>query len=35
MHLAYSCLKHFIDSDDEDARISGAGGRGSLQVRIK
>jgi hypothetical protein len=35
VHLAYSCLKHFLGSDDEDSRRSGAGGRGSLQVRIK
>lgn len=35
VHLAYSCVKHFIGSDDEDARRSGAGGRGSLQVRVK
>jgi hypothetical protein len=33
--LVYSCLKHFIGSDDEDARRSGAGERGSLQVRLK
>jgi hypothetical protein len=35
VHLVYSCLKHFIGSDDEDTRRSGAGGRGSLQVRLK
>jgi hypothetical protein len=35
VHLVYSFLKHFIGSDDEDARRSGAGGRGSLQVRLK
>jgi hypothetical protein len=35
VHLIYSSLKHFIGSDDDDARRSGAGGRGSLQVRLK
>jgi hypothetical protein len=33
--LAYPCLTCFVGSDDEDARRSGAGGRGILQVRLK
>jgi hypothetical protein len=28
-------MAHFIGSDDEDGRRSGAGGRGALQVRLK
>jgi hypothetical protein len=31
--MAYSCVKHFVGSDDEDARKSGVGRRDLSQVR--
>jgi hypothetical protein len=33
--MAYSCVKHFLGSDDEDARKSGVGRRELSQVMLK
>jgi hypothetical protein len=34
-YFAYCCVKHFLGSDDEDARKSGVGRRDLSQVRLK